>query len=94
MTCHVVVRKDAGQDGDCNDGAVGYLHECCNQGGKSKALNDKSAKVGNASIGDVADHSEEEKEVGFDIREGFADLVPFEMLRLKLSTRLLIDDDI
>lgn len=40
---------------------VRNLHECCDQGGETEALNDDGSEVGDAAIWNVADDSKEEK---------------------------------
>jgi hypothetical protein len=44
----VFVREDADEDAEGDDGAVGDLHEGCDEGGEAEAFDDYGAEVGDA----------------------------------------------
>ena len=80
-----VVEEDAGQDGQGDEGAVGYLHKCSDKCREAEPFDDDGPEVGDTSIGDVTDDSQGEEKVELVVLEGFPDLVRLEVLVLAAS---------
>lgn len=53
-----------------------HLHRRGDEGGKSKTLDNYCPEVGDPTIGDVANDSEEKEKVELVVSESFSDLVP------------------
>lgn len=76
----VVVCVDAREDEYRDEDAVGDLEEGGDEGGVAEAFDDDGAEVGDAPVGRVVDHAEDEEEPSLGVFEGFNDLVAFKML--------------
>lgn len=77
-----VVQVDAEENGANDEGAIWYLHQSCDERREAEALDDKRSEIRDATIGYVADDTQEEEEVELDIRESFQHLVGLQMLIL------------
>lgn len=75
-----------------SDGGPSYLHQCCDQGRESKALNDDGTKVGDTAIGNVADNTENEEHIQLVVFECLKNLVGLEVL--VLDTGLVLSNAI
>lgn len=80
-----VIEVDTDQDADGDQDTVGDLEQRRAQLAEAETLDDQGAEVGDATVGNVAHHSQDKEEVELDVEEGLFYLVPLEVLVLDTS---------